>query len=245
MRPGGLGQVEGQQHGVVILGYARLRLAREIDEVAHHGEDVGILGELRAQGQCRRVLNRAIALVIGHDAPARHSTVRIDVVDEVVVHLILVFADLIDVRLDAGEVDERHSYLHRPSRDPHTKCRRRRARARRGGRRAALRRAAARGEQEGSRHDDDHPCAGPATHGGHPTTGRQNASRYQRLLNSASTTVASGSGDAGRSRSSDPRMARTGGTACVGRSCVCPSIRRDRRGGTAAVRRCGDGAGPG
>ena len=78
---------------LVVLGDTGLGIAGEVDEVAHHGEDVGVLGELGAQGQGLGVLDRAVALVVGHDAPARDPTVGVDVLDEGVVDLALVGAD--------------------------------------------------------------------------------------------------------------------------------------------------------
>ena len=59
------------QHGLVLLRDARLRLTGEVDEVAEHREHVLVLGELRAQRERGRGHDRAERVVHGHDLAAR------------------------------------------------------------------------------------------------------------------------------------------------------------------------------
>ena len=75
-----------------------------------------VLGELCAERECLSVPDRAVGLEVGDDGLAVDSAVRIYVVDVGVVDLILVRPDLVDELLDAVEVHEGHSDLHRMGR---------------------------------------------------------------------------------------------------------------------------------
>jgi hypothetical protein len=102
-----MGQHECHKDRAVVLGDTGLGVSREVDKVPYHGEVVIVLGELRAQRQRRGILDRAEALEVGHDLLAGDTSMGVDVPDEIVVELVLADANLVDVLLDAREVNQR------------------------------------------------------------------------------------------------------------------------------------------